>query len=88
MTACGGAPPPRVVAPARGLVVRAREEGPPGDAALPNRASGHGDRIARPERTVVRSRLRRRRARGARRTLPWCRDRHCRPADPKQVHVR
>jgi glycosyltransferase involved in cell wall biosynthesis len=72
---CGGAP-------------RTPLEGPPEDVVLLNRAREHSDRIARAERMVVHTSLRRLRAWGARRTLLWCWDRRYRPADPKQVHVR
>ncbi|MFF6999009.1 glycosyltransferase [Streptomyces sp. NPDC008313] len=72
---CGGTP-------------RTPLEGPPEDVALLNRAREHSDRIARAERMVVHTSLRRLRAWGARRTLLWCWDRRYRPADPKQVHVR
>lgn len=72
---CGGTP-------------RTPLEGPPEDVVLLNRAREHSDRIARAERMVVHTSLRRLRAWGARRTLLWCWDRRYRPADPKQVHVR
>ncbi|MFF5020068.1 glycosyltransferase [Streptomyces sp. NPDC001165] len=72
---CGGTP-------------RTALEGPPEDVVLLNRAREHSDRIARAERMVVRTSLRRLRAWGARRTLLWCWERRYRPADPKQVHVR
>ncbi|MFI9808611.1 glycosyltransferase family A protein [Streptomyces sp. NPDC052301] len=61
-------------------------EGPPEDVAF--RAREHSGRIARAERMVVHTSLRRLRARGARRTLPWCWDRRYRPADLNEVHVR
>ncbi|MEU6666090.1 glycosyltransferase family 2 protein [Streptomyces sp. NPDC046727] len=72
---CGGTP-------------RTPLEGPPEDVVLLNRAREHSDRIARAERMVVHTSLRRLRAWGARRTLLWCWDRRYRPADPRQVHVR
>ncbi|MER7191464.1 glycosyltransferase [Streptomyces flaveolus] len=72
---CGGTP-------------RTPLEGPPEDVVLLNRAREHSERIARAERMVVHTSLRRLRAWGARRTLLWCWDRRYRPADPKQVHVR
>ncbi|MFH7333822.1 glycosyltransferase family A protein [Streptomyces sp. KHY 26] len=72
---CGGAP-------------RTPLEGPPEDVVLLNRAREHSDRIARAERMVVHTSLRRLRAWGARRTLLWCWDRRYLPADVKEVHVR
>ncbi|MEU5540703.1 glycosyltransferase [Streptomyces sp. NPDC020362] len=63
-------------------------EGPPEDVGLLNRAREHSDRIARAERMVVHTSLRRLRAWGARRTLLWCWDRRYRPADMTEVHVR
>ncbi|MVO88824.1 glycosyltransferase [Streptomyces sp. p1417] len=63
-------------------------EGPAEDVVLLNRARLHSDRVARAERMVVHTSLRRLRAWGARRTLLWCWDRRYRPADPKQVHIR
>ncbi|MFI1566752.1 glycosyltransferase [Streptomyces sp. NPDC020490] len=72
---CGGAP-------------RVPLAGPPEDVVLLNRAREHSDRIARAERMVVHSSLRRLRAWGARRTLLWCWDRRYRPADERKVHVR
>ncbi|MEU9992952.1 glycosyltransferase family 2 protein [Streptomyces sp. NPDC048045] len=74
-TRCGGTP-------------RIPLEGPPEDVALLNRAREHSDRIARAERMVVHTSLRRLRAWGARRTLLWCWDRRYRPADVTEVHVR
>ncbi|MDI2124754.1 glycosyltransferase [Yinghuangia seranimata] len=72
---CGGTP-------------RVPLEGPAEDVVLLNRAREHSDRIARAERMVVESSLRRLRAWGARRTLLWCWDRRYRPADVREVHVR
>ncbi|NBE50180.1 glycosyltransferase [Streptomyces boluensis] len=72
---CGGAP-------------RTPLEGPPEDVVLLNRAREHSDRIARAERMVVHTSLRRLRAWGARRTLLWSWDRRYRPAELGQVHVR
>ncbi|MEU0009028.1 glycosyltransferase [Streptomyces sp. NPDC006314] len=72
---CGGTP-------------RTPLEGPPEDVVLLNRAREYSDRIARAERMVVYTSLRRLRAWGARQTLLWCWDRRYRPADPQEVHVR
>ncbi|MFF7366819.1 glycosyltransferase [Streptomyces tricolor] len=72
---CGGTP-------------RVPLEGPPEDVALLNRAREHSVRVARAERMVVYSSLRRLRSWGARRTLLWSWDRRFRPADPQEVHIR
>ncbi|MEU6478109.1 glycosyltransferase [Streptomyces sp. NPDC047017] len=72
---CGGTP-------------RVPLEGPPEDVGLLNRAREHSDRIARAERMVVHTSLRRLRAWGARRTLLWNWDRRYLPADPREVHIR
>ncbi|MEU8621567.1 glycosyltransferase [Streptomyces sp. NPDC048623] len=72
---CGGTP-------------RTPLEGPPEDVALLNRARTYSARIARAERMVVHTSLRRLRAWGACRTLLWCWDRRYRPTNPEQVHIR
>ncbi|MEU8031860.1 glycosyltransferase [Streptomyces sp. NPDC049099] len=72
---CGGTP-------------RVPLQGPPEDVVLLNRARAYSDRIARAERMVVHSSLRRLRAWGARRTLLWSWDRRYCPADTREVHVR
>ncbi|MGW3205663.1 glycosyltransferase [Streptomyces sp. NPDC001135] len=72
---CGGTP-------------RVPLQGPPEDVVFLNRARTHSDRIARAERMVVHTSLRRLRAWGARRTLLWSWDRRYCPADTKEVHVR
>ncbi|WP_194074717.1 hypothetical protein [Streptomyces barkulensis] len=77
MTAPGSAPAPWVVVPAR-------DEGTGTGAARAALATQTDTGLAL---AVVHSSLRRPRARGARRTLLWYRNRRCRPADPKQVHA-
>jgi hypothetical protein len=63
--------------------------GVPREEVVPSgRAREHGDRSARPARTVAHSGLRRPRARDARSTLPRSLDRHRRPGDPRKAHVR
>ncbi len=58
------------------------------DVELLDRAREHSDPVVRVEHLVVRAGLRRVRARGARRTLLWYRDRRYLPADEREVHVR
>ncbi|MER6030001.1 glycosyltransferase [Streptomyces sp. NPDC001851] len=72
---CGGTP-------------RVPLQGPPEDVVFLNRARAYSGRIARAERMVVHSSLRRLRAWGARRTLLWSWDRRYCPADTREVHIR